>query len=66
MITRDMTIEEVIRRHPQTVAVFRRFGLSCMECQIAQFEAVEDGAGVHKVDVEQLLTELNRSIGGAP
>jgi hybrid cluster-associated redox disulfide protein len=66
MITREMTIEEVIRRHPQTVAVFRRFGLSCMECQIAQFEAVEYGAGVHKVDVDQLLGELNKAIGGSP
>ncbi len=65
MITKEMTIEDVIRRHPETVAVFRRFGLSCMECQIAQFEALEYGAGVHKVDVEQLLQELNKAIGGA-
>jgi len=63
MITRDMTIEDVIHRYPQTIPVFRRFGLECMECQIASFEAVEHGAGVHKVDVEQLLEELNKVIG---
>jgi hybrid cluster-associated redox disulfide protein len=63
MITRDMTIEEVIRRHPETIPVFRKFGLDCMECQIASFEAVEHGAGVHKVDVEKLLEELNKAIG---
>jgi hybrid cluster-associated redox disulfide protein len=63
MITRDMTIEDVIHRYPRTIPVFRRFGLECMECQIASFEAVEHGAGVHKVDVEQLLEELNRAIG---
>jgi hybrid cluster-associated redox disulfide protein len=60
MITREMTIEEVIRRYPATIPVFRRFGLDCMECSIAQFEQVEHGAGVHKVDVEELLRELNK------
>jgi hybrid cluster-associated redox disulfide protein len=62
MITRDMTIEQIIRRYPQTVAVFRKFGLDCMQCQIAAFEAVEDGAGVHRVDVDTLLRELNQVI----
>lgn len=62
MITGDMTIEEVIRRHPETIPVFKRFGLDCMDCQIATFEAVEHGAGVHRIDVETLLAELNKVI----
>jgi hybrid cluster-associated redox disulfide protein len=62
MITRDMTIEEVVRRHPETIPVFRKFGLDCMDCQIAAFEAVEHGAGVHRVNVEKLMEELNRAI----
>jgi hybrid cluster-associated redox disulfide protein len=57
-----MTIEEVIRRHPETIPVFRKFGLDCMECQIAAFEAVEHGAGVHRVDVEKLMDELNKAV----
>ena len=64
MISRDMTIEEIMRRYPQTIAVFKRFGLDCNECQIAAYEAVEHGAGVHKVNVEELLEELNRAISG--
>ncbi len=64
MITKEMIIEEVMRQHPETIAVFRRFGLDCNECQIAAFEAVGHGAGVHAVDVEALLSELNRAIGG--
>jgi hybrid cluster-associated redox disulfide protein len=62
MITREMTIEEVVRRHPETIAVFRKFGLDCMDCQIAAFEAVEHGAGVHHVDVEKLMEELNKAV----
>jgi hybrid cluster-associated redox disulfide protein len=62
MITREMTIEEVVRRHPETIPVFRKFGLDCMDCQIAAFEAVEHGAGVHHVDVEKLMEELNKAV----
>ncbi|TYP00306.1 hybrid cluster-associated redox disulfide protein [Geothermobacter ehrlichii] len=62
MITREMTIGEIIRKFPQTISVFKKFGLECNECQIAQYEAIEGGADVHKVDVEGLLEELNRVI----
>lgn len=64
MITRDMTIAEIIASYPQTMQVFRSFGLDCMECQIADYEEVGHGAGVHNVDIEQLLKALNSAIGG--
>jgi len=57
-----MTIEEVIRRHPETIPVFRKFGLDCMDCQIASVEALEHGAGVHHVNLEELLAELNGAV----
>lgn len=61
MITHDMTIEDIIRLYPATIPVFRKFGLECMECQISAFEAIEHGAGVHNIDIELLLEELNRA-----
>lgn len=62
MITREMTIAEIIASHPQTIPVFRSFGLDCMECQIADYEQVEHGAGVLNVDIEELLKALNKAI----
>lgn len=62
MISKEMTIEEVIRRYPETIPVFRRFGLECMDCQIAAYEALEHGAGVHRVDAGRLIEELNRAV----
>jgi len=62
MITKDMKIGEICRRYPQTVPVLNRFGLDCLECQIADLEELGHGAGVHKIDIEELLTELNRVI----
>jgi hybrid cluster-associated redox disulfide protein len=63
MITKEMTIGEIIRLYPRTMAVFARYGLDCTECQIADFEELAHGATVHKVDVGQLLAELNQVIG---
>ena len=64
MITREMFIGEIVRLYPETMKVFEKYGLDCFECQIADFEALEHGANVHKVDVDVLLEELNRTIGG--
>jgi len=62
MIDKDMTIGSVISRHPETISVFKKFGLDCNECQMASLEDLEHGAGVHKVNVEELLEELNQVI----
>ena len=62
MITREMIIAEIITSYPQTISVFRSFGLDCTECQIADYEEVEHGAGVHNVDVKELLKALNEAI----
>jgi len=62
MIDKDMTIGDVISRHPQTISVFKKFGLDCNECQMASLEDLEHGAGVHKVNLEELLEELNQVI----
>lgn len=62
MITKEMTIAEIIASHPKTIDVFRSFGLDCMECQIADYEEVGHGAGVHNVDIDQLLKALNAAI----
>ncbi|WP_224982015.1 DUF1858 domain-containing protein [Geomonas agri] len=62
MISKDMTISEILRRYPQTLPVFERYGLDCYDCQIADFEQLEHGATVHKADLEALLKELNKSI----
>ena len=64
MINREMIIGEIIRSYPQTLAVFEKYRLTCFECQIADYEALEHGADVHKVDVDKLLDELNQAIKG--
>ncbi len=59
MITRDMIIADIIAQRPETLKVFKEFNLDCYECQIADLETLEHGAGVHKINVDDLLASLN-------
>jgi hybrid cluster-associated redox disulfide protein len=62
MIGKEMKIEDVLRRFPQTIAVFRRFGIDCDQCQLSEYEDLEHGARVHGIDLEALLRGLNDSV----
>ena len=62
MITKDMSIADIVREHPETVPVFMSHGLGCIGCAIAQFETLEEGAMVHGIDVEKLLVDLNKAV----
>ena len=62
VIKKEMTITEILTRYPETLPVFQRYGLDCYDCQIAEFEQLQHGASVHKVDLDTLLAELNKNI----
>ncbi|MDA8122447.1 MAG: DUF1858 domain-containing protein [Deltaproteobacteria bacterium] len=64
MIHKDMKIEDVLRKFPQTIPVFARFGVDCAGCQLSEFENLEHGAKVHGIDLEALLASLNESLKG--
>jgi hybrid cluster-associated redox disulfide protein len=62
MINKNMSINEVVRKHPETIPIFAKFGLGCVGCEAALFENIEQGAEVHGIDVETLITSLNSII----
>jgi hybrid cluster-associated redox disulfide protein len=63
MITKDMTMAEIVRLYPRAMEVFNKYGMECLECQLAEFEKLEYSAGMHKIDMDKLLEELNRVAG---
>jgi len=62
MINKNMSIEEVVKRHPETIQIFERYGLGCAGCQAALFENIEQGAEVHGIDLKSLIDDLNKAI----
>ena len=65
IIDKKMSIEEVVKKYPQTVVVFERFGLGCVGCQAALFENIQQGAEIHGIDVDALVESLNVTIKGS-
>lgn len=61
-ITKEMSIGEVVQKHPETVPVFMQHGLHCLGCAIASFESIEQGAQAHGMDVEALVKGLNEAV----
>ncbi|MCX5818178.1 MAG: DUF1858 domain-containing protein [Proteobacteria bacterium] len=62
MIYKHMSIDDVVKTYPETVAIFERYGLGCVGCQAALFENIEQGAEIHGIDVNALVEDLNRAV----
>jgi len=58
-ITKDMTIGEVVRQYPDSVAVLMSFGMGCVGCPSAQAETLEEAAAVHGLNLDELMAKLN-------
>lgn len=59
MITKEMTIGEIIRIKEDAAEILMSFGMGCIGCPSAQSESLEDAAGVHGLNVEELIKALN-------
>lgn len=62
MITKEMSITEVVQNFPETVEVFMKHGLHCLGCAAARFENIEQGSRAHGIDVNVLIEDLNKAV----
>ena len=62
MITKDMTIGQVLKQYPSTAKVFMGLGMHCLGCPSATMESVEGAARSHGKDPEVLLKDLNEAL----
>ena len=60
MITKDMTIGEVIKNNSNKADVLMSFGMGCVGCPSAQAETIEEAAYVHGINLDELLEALNK------
>lgn len=59
MVTKEMTIAQVIEENPDSGAILMSFGMHCLGCAIAHGETIEQAAEVHGIDIDKLLDALN-------
>lgn len=58
--TKDMTIADAVKAHPDARIVFMQSGMGCCGCAIANNETIEEGAQAHGIDPTKLVDELNK------
>lgn len=61
-ITKEMSIVDVVNKHPQTAAVFAAHGMGCLGCAAARFENIAQGASAHGIDIDTLIRDLNDAV----
>ena len=60
MITKDMTIGEVVHADASKAEILMSFGVGCVGCPSAQAETIAEAATVHGINLEDLLEALNK------
>lgn len=60
MITKEMTIGEIIRAKSDAPEILMNFGMGCVGCPSSQAETIEEAVRVHGINLNKLLDALNK------
>lgn len=55
----DMTMEDIMRLWPSTIATILQYGMLCVGCPIAGFHTTEDACAEHDVEPGPFLRDLD-------
>lgn len=64
-ITKNITLDELIKKYPQSAEVLLKYGFHCIGCAISDNETLEQGAKAHGLaekEIAKILREINKVI----
>lgn len=61
----DMSMDEIMRAWPDTIAVLLRYRVLCIGCPVATFHTATDAAREHGLDLDEFLRELDDVIANS-
>lgn len=59
MVTKDMTIGQLLMENPSVAPILMEIGMHCLGCPSAQAESLADAAMVHGLDADVLVEKIN-------
>jgi len=62
LITKDMTIAEVVSKYPKAIPVLMKYGMHCIGCPMALQETLEQGLAEHGMNIDKMIDELNKIV----
>ena len=63
MITKEMTIRQVLEKDINSAEIFLESGMHCVGCPSASGETIEQACMVHGLDADILVATLNEFFG---
>ena len=64
-VTKEMTIGDIIKNHPEAIEVMLSYGLHCVGCSVQYWETLEGGCkghGFSEEKIDQLVAEINSAL----
>jgi len=61
-ITKNMSFSEIINKNPEVVETLLNNGMHCIGCPMSQQETLEQGAIAHRLNIDELIKELNEKV----
>ena len=59
MVTKEMTIGEVLNINMDIAPILMEIGMHCLGCPASQGESLEEAAMVHGIDSDLLVEKIN-------
>lgn len=59
MITKEMTIQEILNLKPGDANILMGLGMGCLGCPSASMEKLEQACEIHGLELEEVLENLN-------
>ncbi len=65
LVTKDMTIGEVVAKYPEAASIMLSYGLHCVGCAVNPYESIESGClghGMDKETIDNLVNDINKKM----
>ena len=69
IVTKDMTIGDILKNYPEAVEIMLSYGLHCVGCQVQFHETLEGGClghGFEEKKIDELVKDINTAITEVP
>lgn len=63
-IKHTMIIRDVVANYPEVIDIMYEYGVHCVGCGNSSFETLEQGAKLHRIDLQEFLEDLNEHCFG--
>lgn len=61
-VTKEMTMGEILSLDPKMATILVESGMHCVGCPSHSFEALEEAAMIHGIEIDSLVEKLNQQL----